>query len=99
MALFNFIVKQDQELLKQIIHKLNCMAKSQSEVAQELRDIKAQNEKARTEIVQKIADLEAAIVAAGNSTPEVDTALEELKVSVHADDEMHPDAEPPPPEA
>ena len=64
------------------------MAKSQAEVAQELRDIKAQNDKSRTEVLQKIADLEAAIANAGNSTPEVDEALAALKASVQTDDDI-----------
>lgn len=77
-----------------IIHKLNIMSKSQSEVAQELRDIKAQNEKSRTEILAKIAALEQAIIDAGNSTEEVDTALADLKASVQTDDDIVPDAPP-----
>lgn len=79
-------------LLTLIIIQLLVMAKTQAEVAQELRDIKAQNEKARAEILAKIATLEDAIITAGNSTPEVDEALADLKASVQTDDDMHPDA-------
>lgn len=69
------------------------MAKTQAEVAQELRDIKAQNEKARVEILAKIAALEEALANAGNSTPEVDEALADLKASVQTDDDIVPDPE------
>lgn len=67
---------------------------TQAQLAQELRDIKTQNEKARTEILAKIAALEGAIENAGNTTPEVDTALAELKASVQADDDLNEDAPP-----
>ncbi len=61
---------------------------TQAELAQQLTDVTAQNEKARAEILQKIADLEAAIVAAGNVTPEVEAALSALKTSVQTDDDI-----------
>jgi conjugal transfer/entry exclusion protein len=72
--------------------KLHNMAKSQAETAQELRDIQAQNEKARAEILQKIADLEAALANAGNTSDEVDAAVQALKASVQTDDDIVPDA-------
>jgi uncharacterized protein YlxW (UPF0749 family) len=68
---------------------------TQAELAQQLRDILAQNEKARTEILKRIADLEAALENAGSTTPEVDDALAALKASVQTDDDLNPDAEPP----
>lgn len=69
------------------------MSKTQAEVAQELRDIKAQNEKARAEVLAKIQTLEDAIATSGNSTPEVDEALADLKASVQVDDDIVPDPE------
>lgn len=60
----------------------------QEQLEQQLKDILAQNEKSRTEILQKFVDLEAAIVAAGETTPEVDTALAALKASVQTDDDI-----------
>jgi len=62
------------------------------ELAQGLTDLKAQTDKARAEVVKKIADLEAAIANAGNTTPEVDAALTALKESVQASDDVVPDA-------
>jgi hypothetical protein len=67
---------------------------TQEQLAQELRDIKTQNDKARAEVLQKIADLEAAIANAGNTTTEVDEALAALKASVQTDDDIVPDAPP-----
>lgn len=74
---------------------LKTMALSQSELAQQLRDVTAQNEKARLEILKRIADLEAALENGGGTTPEVDDALAALKASVQTDDDLHPDEEPP----
>ena len=68
------------------------MALSQSQLAAELTAIKDQNEKARTEILAKIAALEEALANAGNTTPEVDAALADLKASVQTDDDLNPDA-------
>lgn len=67
---------------------------SMSELAQSLRDLTAQNEKARQEILAKIKALEDALAAAGSTTPEVDQALAELKASVQTDDDMNEDTPP-----
>lgn len=61
---------------------------NQAELAQALVDLKAQNEKARAEIVAKITTLEEAVAAAGTVTPEVEAALADLKTSVQADDDL-----------
>lgn len=63
-----------------------------AELAQQLRDLKAQNDKARTEILAKIQSLETALANAGNTTPEVDEALAELKASIQIDDDLNEDA-------
>jgi hypothetical protein len=63
---------------------------SNAELAQQLRDLKDQNEKARAEILAKIKALEDAL-ANGDTTPEVDAALADLKASIQADDDMHAD--------
>lgn len=75
-----------------IIKKLNKMAKTQAETAAELRAIKDQNEKARVEILAKIKALEDALVTAGNTSEEVDAAVQDLKASVQTDDDIVPDA-------
>ena len=68
---------------------------NQAELTQALVDLKAQNEKARAEIVAKIAALEAAVATAplfGDcGSPEVEAALADLKASVQADDDLNPD--------
>lgn len=66
---------------------------TKEELTQELESITAQNEKARAEIMQKLADLEAAVAAAGNTTPEIDAAVAALKASVQTDDDMNADVE------
>lgn len=80
-------------LLTLIIIQLLVMAKTQAEHAQELRDIKVQNEKARAEILDKIKDLEDALAAGGTTTQEVDDALDALKASVQVDDDIVADPE------
>jgi len=86
--------KKDLKLIKSLLKEIKM---NQAELAAELRNVKDQNEKARVEILAKIAALEAAINSAGDVTPEVATALDELKASVQADDDMNADA--PTPEA
>jgi hypothetical protein len=82
-------------LLKPVLdflrHIERTIAMNQAELAAELGAIKDQNEKARAEILAKVAALEAALAAAGKTTPDVDAALAALKVSVQADDDLNPD--------
>jgi hypothetical protein len=44
------------------------------------------------EILAKIQALEDALAAAGNTSDEVDAAVQDLKASVQADDDLNPDA-------
>ncbi len=91
MGLFTFIVKLNEKALKKINLKLEKIMSTQAELAQELRDIKAQNDKARQERLDHVATLEQAIIDAGNVTPEVQEALDALKTSVQADDDLRED--------
>lgn len=74
--------------------KLDNIMATQAQLAQELRDVKVQNDKSRAEILAKIAALEDAIANGGGTTPEVDAALADLKASVQTDDDIVPDAPP-----
>lgn len=65
---------------------------TQAELAQALTDAAAEAVKAKGEIVSKIADLEAAITAAGNTSPDVDLALASLKEAVQGVDDIVADA-------
>lgn len=60
----------------------------QTQLAADLTALQAQTEKAKTEVLAKIADLEIAITNAGNTTPEVDAALAALKTSVQGVDDI-----------
>lgn len=71
--------------------KLKEIIMNQEQHAAELLALKEQNDKARAEVLQKIADLEAAV---GQTTPEVDAAFAALKASVQTDDDIVPDPEP-----
>jgi seryl-tRNA synthetase len=77
--------------LSLIIKTLNKMSKTQAETAAEIRAIKDQNEKARLEILAKIKTLEDAIETSGNTSDEVDAAVQDLKASVQTDDDIVPD--------
>lgn len=65
----------------------------QTQLAADLSALKDQTEKAKGEVLAKIAALESAIAAAGNTTPEVDAALAALKSSVQGVDDIVPDAQ------
>jgi phenylpyruvate tautomerase PptA (4-oxalocrotonate tautomerase family) len=87
-------------LLQPVITILNrlerTIAMNQQELAQALTDAAAQATKAKDEIVAKVAALEAAILAGGATTPEVDAALASLKGVVQTLDDLNPDAPPAP---
>lgn len=95
MGLFNIHIHHHYHFENEdlIIQNLKQIMATQAELAQQLRDVTAQNEKSRQEILAKIEALEQAVIAAGNSTPEVDQALADLKASVQTDDDIVPDAE------
>lgn len=65
---------------------------TQAELAAQLTAIRDQLAKASGEIQARVAALEAAIVAAGNSTPEVDAALDSVRAIAQALDDLNPDA-------
>ena len=65
---------------------------TQAELAASLVALKDQTDKAKAEIVAKVAALEAAILAGSATTPEVDLALADLKASVQGVDDLNPDA-------
>jgi hypothetical protein len=89
-----FKKKTETPDLDSIHLKLDNIMATQAQLAQELRDVKAQNDKSRAEILAKIAALEEAIANGGGTTPEVDEALADLKASVQTDDDIVPDAPP-----
>lgn len=65
---------------------------TQEELAQQLVDLKDQNDKANGEIAAKIVTLEAAITNAGTVSPAVEAALADLKTSVQTSDDFVADA-------
>lgn len=86
--------KLDKLARDEVSHYLNLkeiIMATQAELAQQLRDITAQNEKARVEVLAKIQALEDALAAAGNTSAEVDEAVAALKASVQTDDDLVPD--------
>jgi ribosome-binding ATPase YchF (GTP1/OBG family) len=74
-----------------ILLLLNKIRMTQEQLASELQAVKAQAEKAQAEIVAAVAALEAAILAAGNTTTAVDDALAALKTTVQAIDDLNAD--------
>lgn len=68
---------------------------SQDQLANDLNAVTAQVAKigAETSVtLQKVIDLEAALAAAGGTTPAVDAALAALKAQAQATDDLIPDA-------
>ncbi len=66
---------------------------SQIELATQLAALAAQQDKARAEIVAKLAALEEAIVA-NPVSPDVEAAVAALRASIQATDDIVPDATP-----
>ena len=75
-----------------ILKKLNQIIMEQSELAAQLTALQTQTEKAKAEILAKIADLEGALDAADDVTPEVQAAFDALKASVQGVDDIVADA-------
>jgi methyl-accepting chemotaxis protein len=78
--------KAIRKLLKQILM-------NQTELAAQLAALTEQTKKSFGEINGKLAELDAAIAAQGNVSPEVQAALEELKAAVQSNDDLIPDAQ------
>ena len=85
-------IPQPPEIPAAITERLDNIMTTQTELAQQITDLTAQNEKARAEVLAKIADMQAALDAAGNVDPAVLAAFDALKASVQADDDIVPDA-------
>ncbi len=81
-------------LLAPVIHLEKRIMATQAQHAQDLRDLKAQNEKAAAEQAAALKKLQDALDAAGGTTPEVDAAMEELRASIQAEDDLNPDEQP-----
>lgn len=79
-------------VLAALWHIKETIMATQAELAQSLRDLKAQNDKASTEQAAALKKLQDALDAAGATSPEVDAALADLKASIQADDDQNPDA-------
>ena len=75
-----------------ILKKLNQIIMEQSELAAQLTALQTQTEKAKAEIISKIADLETALGEADDVTPEVQAAFDALKASVQGVDDIVADA-------
>lgn len=81
-------IPQPPEIPAAITERLDNIMTTQTELAQQITDLTAQNEKARAEVLAKIADMQAALDAAGNVDPAVLAAFDALKASVQADDDI-----------
>lgn len=79
-------------LFPNLHRKLDTIMATQAEHAQQLRDLKAQNDKARAEQQAALQKLQEALDAAGGTTAEVDAAMADLRASIQADDDLNPDA-------
>lgn len=81
-------VPQPPEIPASIEERLDRIMTSQADFAIQIDALTAQNEKARAEVLAKIADMQAAIDAAGSVDPAVLEAFAALKISVQTDDDI-----------
>jgi len=79
-------------MLRLITQKLESIMTTQAELAAQLLQVRDQITKVQTEITGKIADLEAAIGAAGTVSPEVEAALQAVRDALQPIDDIVPDA-------
>lgn len=79
-------------LLRPVSTTLKRIIMNQTELAQSLRDVKTQADKAKTEIVAKVQTLEDTIAAGGPVSDDVAAALADLRGSVQGLDDLNPDA-------
>lgn len=89
-------ITQPPDIPASIEERLDKIMTTQAEFALQIEALTAQNDKARAEVLGKIADLQAALDAAGTVDPAVLAAFDSLKASVQADDDIVPDADPAP---
>lgn len=85
------------EILAAISETKGAIMATQQELAADLAAVSANVEKIGGEtrsLIEKIDELTAAVEAAGNTTPEVDAALQALKDQVAVVDALVPDAPP-----
>ncbi len=78
----------------EVIKRLKGLAMTMSELKDALKALQDQVAKIGVETsktLQKVTDLEAIIAAGGQTTPEVDAALVDLKAQAQATDDLVPD--------
>jgi hypothetical protein len=75
-------IPQPPEIPASIQERLDYIMTTHAELAQQIADLTAQNEKARAEVLAKIADMQAALDAAGAVDPAVLAAFDALRASV-----------------
>jgi len=78
-------------LLLQQAQQLDKIMTTQTELTQQLLDLKAQLVKVADEVKAQVTALEEALTNAAAVTPEVETALADLKGTVQALDDLNPD--------
>ncbi len=87
-------IPQPPEIPASIEERLDQLMTTQTQLAEQLAALAAQADKARAEVVARIAALEEALANSGEVSPEVMAAFDALKVAVQATDDIVPDAPP-----
>jgi len=84
--------KRQMDELRETLNQLKeTIMANQAETAQQLRDTNTTLLKAAAEISAQVVALETAVANAGNSTPELDAAVADLKTTADALDALNPD--------
>lgn len=86
-----WLMKGIAQTQKEILKDVQKIMATQSEEAAKLQAIGDQLDKATAEIVAAVQQLKDALAAAGNTTPEVDTATDRLSKAAQALDDLNPD--------
>lgn len=80
-----------EEALSSLNLKIDTIMAEQTQLAAQMREVSTQLAKVRDEILAKVAELEAALDAADDVSPEVQEAFDALKAQVQGLDDINPD--------
>jgi len=83
-----------EQKLDSILKHLEKVMATQADLEKQLTDLSTQLDKVIGEVQKDLADLKAALDAAGTVTPGVQTAFDKLAAKVQALDDLNPDAAP-----
>jgi hypothetical protein len=91
MSIVSIVLSATTLVVAILTYRRTLKMATQAELATALNNASDQLEKVKTEILQKLQELTDAVNNAGQTTPEVDQALERLRASTQGLDDVVPD--------